>query len=51
MEASEDGFREQCRRKRNNSEELRKSSKKAAPQAAKTYVPKTAAATRNCFAR
>jgi hypothetical protein len=39
MEAPEDGFREQRRRKRNNSGELRQSSdKKDAPQAAKTYV-------------
>jgi hypothetical protein len=52
MEASEDGFREQRRRKRNNSEEMRQSrNKKDAPQAAKTtHVPKTAAATRNYFA-
>jgi hypothetical protein len=51
MEASEDGFREQCRRQRNNSEELRQSSnKKAAPQAAKTtYVTNTADATWNYF--
>jgi hypothetical protein len=51
MEAPEDGFREQRRRKRNNSEELRQSSnKKAALQAAKTYVPRAVAATRNYFA-
>jgi hypothetical protein len=49
MEVSEDGFREQRRLKRNNSEELRQgSNKKAAPKAAKTmYGPKTAASTFN----
>jgi hypothetical protein len=51
MEGPEDGFREQRRRKRNNSEELRQGgSKKAAPQAAKPYVPRAATATRNYYA-
>jgi hypothetical protein len=51
MEVPEDGFREQRRRKRNNSEELRQiGNKKAAPQTTKPYVPRAAAATRNYFA-
>jgi hypothetical protein len=51
MEAPEGGFREQNRQERNNSEELRQSgNKKAAAQAAKPYVPRASAATRNYFA-
>jgi hypothetical protein len=51
MEGPEDGFREQRRRKRNKSEELRQGgSKKAAPHAAKPYLPRAETATRNYYA-